>query len=68
MTIRDEFEVEWARQVRMLKTNMDAILRERLEAWCAERNLTADIDFTIDLECDVHVEKLESAKREDTKE
>ncbi len=59
MSIRDEFEANWARQVEMLKVNMDAILRERIEAWCEINNLTADIDITIDWDCHVELHKLE---------
>jgi hypothetical protein len=64
VSIRDEFEAEWERQTHLLKANMDAILRERMEAWCAEKNLTAEIDIEIDWDCHVQVHKLEPAGKD----
>jgi hypothetical protein len=63
MSIRDEFEAEWEKQTETLKANFDAILRERLEAWCVSKNLIADMEISIDWVCDVSVNKLEMRKK-----
>lgn len=60
--IRQAFEAWWTRETEKVKANADAILRERMEAWLTENNLTADIDLTIDWDIDMQVQKLEPAR------
>jgi hypothetical protein len=59
--IRQDFEAWWDNETKKVKANADAILRERMEAWLTEQNLTAEIDLTIDWNVDMQVVGLAQA-------